>query len=67
MALTWKDGGQIRLLDDAVSQVITVNLFDEIKTPFTATAPAKFQFINVVPDLHNKILFLRPIQVWTAK
>jgi len=32
----------------------------------TATAPADFEFIGVVPDLRSNVLFLRPNLYWTS-
>ena len=58
--LDWKHDGEVTLLTDPVSQIITVDMFGEIERKFTSTAPVSFQFIDVVPDPPNKVLFLRP-------
>ncbi|WFU53644.1 hypothetical protein QA639_28820 [Bradyrhizobium pachyrhizi] len=66
--LKWEEDPQpIRLKDQAISQIITVRLFDEITRRLPATSRQSLQFLTIEPDPRNNVVFLAPQREWNAR
>ncbi len=64
--LLWEKQQPIALVDDAVSQIINVKLFDEIERVAVATSMQSLPFLSIDPDIRNHIVVLRPDTNWSA-
>lgn len=67
LPLLWKKDISIPLIQNAVSQVINIKLFDEISRIVVATSPQSLPFLSVDPDVRNSIVVLRPERDAMAK
>jgi hypothetical protein len=64
--LFWKKQTPIPLVDDAVSQIINITLFDEIERVVVATSQQSLPFLSIDPDIRNHIVVLRPEANWST-
>ncbi|MCK1586913.1 hypothetical protein [Bradyrhizobium sp. 169] len=65
--LNWKGDTQMPLVEKAVSQKITIRLFNEITRTLDISTPYALPFLNIEADAGSKVLLVRPQIDWTAK
>jgi hypothetical protein len=65
--LDWSSDESVPLIDAAITQEISVKLFDEVRYIQSATESKSLPFLTIDPNTRNKAVYLRPSRDWTVR